>query len=155
MIRSHDWLTQLHTTEIPLVSPILQVAVDPLPRISVHNITSDLTEDLYDHPMAQDNSDFPLAENLLDHPGSNTSLLTKDLIMDFSINPDLCDSPIDWPPSSTFTSFSFISETSSALVSESSLLLPSSPKTKKQTGLSDFFSKIPSEEFHTKWKKRK
>ena len=98
MIRSHDWLTQLHTTEIPLVSPILQVAVDPLPRISVHNITSDLTEDLYDHPMAQDNSDFPLAENLLDHPGSNPSLLTKDLIMDFSIDPDLCDSPIDRPP---------------------------------------------------------
>jgi len=121
--------------------------------------------------MAQDNSDFPLAENLLDHPGSNPSLLTEDLIMDFSIDPDLCDSPIDRPPSSTFTSFSFISETSSALVSESnlslpsssnsalvsesSLPLPSSPKTKKQTGLSDFFSKIPSEEFHTKWKKRK
>ena len=66
--------------------------------------------------------------------------------MDLAINSDFCDSPIDQPPSSTF-----ISDTSSAPVSESDLPPPSSPNAKKQTGLFNFFPKIPSEEFHTKW----
>ena len=70
--------------------------------------------------------------------------------MDLAINSDFCDSPIDQPPSSTF-----ISDTSSAPVSESDLPPPSSPNAKKQTGLFNFFPKIPSEEFHTKWWKRK
>ena len=106
--------------------------------------------------MAQDFSDHPMAKDLSDYPVSNPSLLTEDLIMDFSIDPDLCDSPIDRPPSSTFVSSSaFTSETSSALASELDLPLPSLPKAKKQVGLLDFFSKIPSEELHTRWRKRK
>ena len=106
--------------------------------------------------MAQDFSDHPMVKDLSDYPVSNPSLLTEDLIMDFSIDPDLCNSPIDWPPSSTFVSSSaFASETSSALASELDLPLPSSPKAKKQVGLLDFFSKIPSEELHTRWRKRK
>ena len=142
-------------SDMPPISPVLQVAVDPLPYISLHNTTSDPTEDIHDYPMAQDPLDYPLGENLPDYLTSNPSLLTEGLIMDFSINPELCDSPIDRPPSSTFTSSTFISDTSSAPVSESDLPPPSSPKAKKQTGLFDFFPKIPSEEFHTKWRKRK
>ena len=40
------------------------------------------------------------------------------------------------------------------LASDSDLPLPST-KAKKQTGLSDFFSKIPSEESYARWRKRK
>ena len=135
---------------------MLQAAVNPLPHIPFHNTTSDHTDDFPTCPMAQDLPDYPMIEDPPDYPISNPSLSTEALIMDFSVDPDFCDSPIDRPPSSTFTSSSiFTSETSSAVASESNLSLPSSPKAKKQAGLLDFFSKIPSEEFHTKWRKRK
>jgi len=138
--------------DIPPVSSVLQAAGDPLSHVSPHNTTNNQTEDFPNCPMAQDFSDHPMAKDLSDYPVSNPSLLTEDLIIDFSIDPDLCDSPIDRPPSSTFASSSaFASETSSALASELDLPLPSSPKEKKQVGLLDFFSKIPSEELHTRW----
>src|SRR6202000_538240 len=59
----------------------------------------------------------------------------------------LHNSPIDQPPSSAFPS-----EANSALASDSELPPPSSTK---QTGLLNFFSKIPTEEFHARWQKRK
>ena len=83
-----------------------------------------------------------------DHPTSNLSLLTKDLYNGSSPEPDASNS--DQPPLSAFPS-----ESGSVLASDSDLPLPSSTKAKKQTGLSDFFSKIPSEESYARWRKRK
>ena len=111
----------------PPVSPVQQARVDSLPL-----------------------SDSSMDEDIPEHPVSNHSLLTGDFLMDFSVDPELCDSPIDRPPSSTFTS-----ETSSAWASEPDLPLLSSVKATKQTGLLDFFSKVPSEEPHARWRKRK
>ena len=105
-----------------------------------------------------------------DHPTSNLSLLTEDPYNNFSPEPDLYDLPIDQPPLSAFPSEStsvlasdsdlpplsaFPSESNSALASDSDLPLPFSAKAKKQTGLFDFFPKIPSEESHARWRKRK
>jgi len=67
-----------------------------------------------------------------------------------SIDPEFYDSPIDQPPSSAFTS-----ETGSAWTLESELPHLSPVKTTKQPDLFDFFPKIPPEELHTKWWKRK
>ena len=98
-----------------------------------------------------------MAEDLPEHP-TKPRLFTEDLVLDFSIHSDLCDSPIDQPPSSAFASeadSALVSETSSALASEFDFPLHSSPKAAKQSGLLNFFSKMPSEEFHTRWRKRK
>ena len=67
-----------------------------------------------------------------------------------SDDPDGNDMQVDWPPSSTMPS-----ETNSAAVSESDLPFPSSIKARKQTGLLDFFSRMPAKEVHEKWRKRK
>ena len=125
---------------------MLPTAADPLPHISPTITISDYAEAPSNLPMAQDPSDYPMAEDSPNHSPSGLSLFTKDLPMDFSINPDLYDSPIDQPPLSAFTS-----ETSSALASESDLPSPSLPKATKQTDLLNFFSKMPSEEVHAKW----
>ena len=60
------------------------------------------------------------------------------------------DSPMDQPSLSAFPS-----EADSAPASESDLLPLSSVKVTKQTGLLDFFSKMPVEEAQAKWQKRK
>ncbi|KAF9643805.1 hypothetical protein BDM02DRAFT_3219951 [Thelephora ganbajun] len=63
---------------------------------------------------------------------------------------DFPNSPISTPSLLTKNLFN---KTSSALASDSDL--PPSTKATKQAGLLDFFSKVPSEEFHAKWRKRK
>jgi len=93
-----------------------------------------------------------------DHLSPPTSNYSQDLLMGSvnlkscgsSIDPEFCDSPIDRPPSSAFTS-----ETGSVWTSESELPHLPPVKATKQSGLFDFFPKIPSEELHTKWRKRK
>jgi hypothetical protein len=76
----------------------------------------------------------------------------------FSADLDLYDSLIDQPPPSILPSEAssvLPSETSSALASDSDLPPSSSTKARKQTGLLHFFSKMPPEELHAKWQKRK
>jgi hypothetical protein len=86
----------------------------------------------------------------MDPPTFNLNLITEDLYNNPSPDPISYDSPIDQPLSSAFPS-----ETSSALASDSDLPPPSSTVATKQTGLLDFFLKIPGEEAHTRWQKRK
>jgi hypothetical protein len=87
---------------------------------------------------------------------ANPSSVTEDLAdyslpsPSFSTNPDLYDSLIDQPPPSILPS-----EASSALASDSDLPSPSSTKAKKQTDLHSFFLKMPGDELHAKWGKRK
>ena len=83
------------------------------------------------------------------HPSPTSDLSTQSLLHYSSPSFDHCDSPND-PPSSAFPSGA-----SSALTSDSEPLPASSTKASKQTGLGDFFSKIPAEELHTRWRKRK
>jgi len=84
----------------------------------------------------------------------------------FSPNPDFYNLPVNHPPPSILpseASSAITSEVSSALASEASSApasdsdLPplSSTKTTKQTNLHKFFSKMPSNELHVKWQKRK
>lgn len=87
------------------------------------------------------------------YPSPNPSLFAEsslDNSNNSSPSPDPYDSPVDQPPSSAFPS-----EPSSALASDSEVPFSSSSKATKQTGLLDFFSKMPSGEFHARWRKRK
>lgn len=75
----------------------------------------------------------------------------------FSTNPDFYDLLVNQPPPSILpseASSALASEVGSALASDSEPL-PSSTKATKQTDLHSFFSKMPSDELHVRWQKRK
>ena len=82
-----------------------------------------------------------VAEGLSNYPPTSPS---------FPTNPDLYDSLLDQPPPSILPS-----EASSAFTSDSELPPPSSTKATKKTNLFNFFPKIPSDEPHARWQKRK
>ena len=82
-----------------------------------------------------------VAEGLSNYPPTNLS---------FPTNPDLYGSLLDQPPPSILPS-----EASSAFTSDSELPPPSSIKATKKTNLFNFFPKIPSDEPHARWQKRK
>ena len=82
-----------------------------------------------------------VAEGLSNYPPTSPS---------FSTGPNLYKSLLDQPPPSTLPS-----EASSALTSDYDLPPPSSTKATKQINLFNFFSKIPSDEPHARWQKRK
>ena len=117
-------------------------AVNPLPQTPL--LCLQIEESTFYSPSA---SDHTSSHN---HPSPTSDLFTESLLHNMSSSSDLYNSPIDQPPSSAFPS-----GTSSALVSDSELPPLSSTKAVNQTGLLDFFSKIPSEEFHARWRKRK
>ena len=126
---------------LPKVLPapsVQQVVADPLPYINPPNPPN--------YPMA------------------SPSLVTEDLFYytpaspSFSATLDPYDSLIDQPPPSILpseASSALPSETSSALASDSDLPSLSSTKAVKQTDLLNFFSKMPSKEYHGQWQKRK
>ena len=95
-----------------------------------------------------DNLDF-VAEDL-----SNYSPASPNFPTDY----DCYDSLVNQPPPSTLpseASSAIASEVSSAVASDSDLPSLSSTKATKQTHLLNFFSKMPSDQLHAKWQKRK
>ena len=84
------------------------------------------------------------------YPSPTPSLFIMDIINTSTPNLNLDDLPTENPPS-----FAFPSENSSAQASDAELPHSSSIKATKQTGLLNFFSKVPSEELHARWRKRK
>jgi hypothetical protein len=137
---------------------------------------------VFSQPLPDTLSGPPPLKCLPDYPATNPNSLTEDPFsypsasLSLSDDPDGNDMQVDWPPSSTMPSetnsaiasetnsvveedwppsSTMPSETNSAAVSESDLLFPSSIKARKQTGLLDFFSRMPAKEVHEKWGKRK
>ena len=107
-----------------------------------------MTEDPLGYPMIPGSPDFPMAESSLHHlnsPISNPNPLAEDI--EPSDDLDFCGSPADQPLSSA--------EPSSAVVSDSEFLQPTPLKPTKQTGLLNFFPRIPPEEACERWQKRK
>lgn len=86
----------------------------------------------------------------LDFPSHIPSPLTECLLNSPPSSPDFQGSPIDLPPTSAFPS-----ETTSAVASDSEIPALPSAKAKQQTGLHDFFQKVPSEQLFASWRKRK
>ena len=129
-----------HLISIP---PTQQETVNPLPHFSLH--TFQMEELTTPNPSTSDHAEDPP-----NYPTFDFDLITEDLGNTPSSGTDIYDSPMDQPLSSAFPS-----ETSSALASDSDLPPPSSIVATKQTGLFDFFSKIPSGESHARWQKRK
>jgi hypothetical protein len=124
------------------IPPAQLVPVNPLPKIVLPCLQ--IEESTFHGPSTNDHTSSS------NHPSPTSDFSTNSLLYNSSPSSDLCNSPTDHPPSSAFPS-----EASSALPSDSELLLPSSTKAVKQTGLLDFFSKIPAEELHSRWRKRK
>jgi hypothetical protein len=116
--------------------------VHPLPKISLPCLQIE-DSDFHGHSTGDHTSHS-------NNSSPASDLFTKSLLHDHSPSPDLYNSPIEQAPSSAFPS-----EASSALASDSEPPLSSSTKATKQTGLLDFFSKIPSQELHARWQKRK
>jgi len=127
-----------HLIPIP---PTQQETVNPLPHVSLHTFQMEG----FTAPNTSTSAEDPPT-----YPTFNLDLITEDLGNTPSSGTDLYDSPMDQPLSSAFPS-----ETSSALASDSDLPPPSSIVATKQTGLFDFFSKIPPGESHARWQKRK
>jgi hypothetical protein len=129
----------------PLVPPSQEVVVDPPSQISFY------------YPQLEESTphELPTSEDTHSpsHPSPISSWFAENSLNNSnnsSASPNPYDSPVDEPPTSAFPS-----ESSSPWASESEVLLPSSTKAAKQPGLLDFFSKIPSDEFHARWRKRK
>jgi len=129
-----------HLVPIP---PAQQETVNSLPHVSLHTFQ-------VEGFIAHNTSTNDHAEDPPNCPTFNLNLITEDLCNTPSSGTDLYDLSMDQPLSSAFPS-----ETSSALASDSDLPPPSSIVATKQTGLFDFFSKIPSGESHARWQKRK
>lgn len=122
------------------IPPIQPATIDPLPQTLPH--ISQIKESIPHDALTSDYAGSP------GYPSPVSDYLALDSLNNFSSGPEF--SSIDYPPPSAFPS-----ETSSALVSDSELLPPSSTKATKQTDLHNFFSKVPAEEFHAGWRKRK
>ena len=107
-------------------------------------------------------------------PSPGPGFLSEDIYNELYSSSGFYSSPVDQPPSSAFqseassaipseasstipseTSSAILSETGSPLVSDSELQAPSSAKATKQTSLLDYFSKVPPEQHHANWWKRK
>ena len=128
---------------------MLEVSVDPISQISppfpqISLPSPQIEESIpYDFPAG----DYASSSNC---PSPTPSLFTMDLINTSTPNLHLDDLSTENPPSSAFPS-----ENSSAQASDAELPHSSSIKATKQTGLLNFFSKVPSEELHARWRKRK
>lgn len=90
-------------------------------------------------------SDYASSSNL---PSPLSGFFPEGISGPISSSSDFYDSPMDQPPSSAFPS-----KASSAVASDSEV--PSSTKATKQTGLLNFFPKVPTEQAYASWRKRK
>jgi hypothetical protein len=129
-------------------TPPLHTPGHPTSHLPMDLPSCPMAKDPFGHTLIADSPDFHMAEsslNPLDSPTPNFNPLAED--MELSDNPDFYGSPTNQPLSSA--------EPSSAAVSDSEFLQPTLLKATKQTGLLNFFSKIPPEEAHERWQKRK
>jgi hypothetical protein len=137
----------IFTQPLPDILPLFsaqQIAVNPLSQISLPSLQIKEPKPTFCGPSASDCT----ASSRCPSPTSEFS--TGSLLHDLSPNPDFYGLSSDQPPSSAFPS-----EASSAQTSDSELPLSSTTQAKKQTGLLDFFSKVPTEELNARWRKRK
>lgn len=155
--------------EILSALPAQQVVVDHIPHILLSNpqIVESTTYNTHTCGYVKSSSDLldysmddlsPTAEDLSNYSPASPS---------FSTNPDFYDLLVNQPPPSILPSSEassiIASEVSSALASEvnsapasdSDLPPLTANKATKQTNLLGFFSKMPSDEHHAKWQKRK
>ena len=154
----------IFTQPLPHTLPVLSTQeskVDPIPQISLNSPQPEAST-LYNLSTAEFSSYNLSAEEFTssnlptsDYTGSSnlpspiSGLFPKGIFGPASSGSDFYDSPIDQPPSSAFPS-----EASSAAASDSEIPL-SSTKATKQTGLLNFFQKVPAEQAYTSWRKRK
>ena len=132
------------------ILPVQEMEVDSPPHIlSPHLQTMDCA--LHDPPT----SDYTDSSN---YPSPSPGFLSEDMHNTLYSSSGFHSSPLDQPPSSVFPSEASSAiplETGSPLVSGSELQAPSSAKAAKQTDLLGFFSKVPPEQYHASWRKRK
>ena len=135
--------------ELPIL-PVQEMEVDSPPQTS-----SPYLQTIDCAPHDPPTSDYTDSSNC---PSPGPGFLSEDTYNDLYSSSGFYSSPLDQPSSSAFpseASSAIPSEADSPLVSDSELQAPSSAKTTKQTGLLDFFSKVPPEQHHASWQKRK